>query len=690
MNIISSALALFFITYSFQVMSMEDPIDIEQDWSEINVSEDNAGVLREKYEGLIPTNLAQNTFNNLAWKGYDYIELNVSGKFGAERKLKFYLGGYQLQDKENNTKIRKEFDQIRPSRAKAINSHVRSLHLVNVEIKDGWLYLTYKIYSTIKKERTFTVKTQIPPDFPFDVFSRTIKISDQPQLDLIKKYYSIIPLQLYHSHLHALRFTDQVYVDIEDILPDSHRLRRQPIFLEGYQKGKDKKNNELKKEFINNQAPSSMRRFAYDIPFDLLGIEKKDDQLVLEYGYKPSRTANAFSLFSNTAPDYYKFKIATVIPPNFPNDKTDFLNETLDQKLIKGAINEGPLAGLNARDLGATFHRRFAGKIFRSQFLADNGIDLLNNYIRQKYDKNLKTDMNANTHGFGKSGGSYSMLEIEKCKELGITCIHPYSQNPDLRAYVDGTDPRDIPKDSNSRGNVYKRKTVNFFVNKENQQKLGIICNGEDSENATCGFGTKDNFSPITLEGDVKDLLISIKNFLNAGLPGVFHCKGGIHRTGQIEALIMLLFANHENQLAIWANSDEKNLKTEINSKIYGNINECGKYLARKSDKSLWDLVTATWFDYERSTPLERHYVLTAQGMPRKENIGFIRAFGNLALEVKSAVTKLELEKQEVNGSSVFAKINLPIETQAYTFVNVEVIELWLELIKLFNKQISQ
>lgn len=638
------------------------------------------------YAGLIPKNPSRQAFNPL-WKE-DFLSFRVTDSSGKMRNVQIFLKDFEEGNAEANAQAKAQFYAQSPGMA--MQSYKNMLQLEKVQPLNGWLHLSYSYkqsriacYGFATAAKTLDFKTKIPENYPLDVldldpnsfeeissstssdsgyeeyvelFGQKLKNKDDAKL--LIKYAGLIPVKQYRTAFNGFNFSEYVIMLIPDLISSQPKTRKVSFKIYG---GPQKH-----EDYVNKIRPSKtslVTNFSY---LDLISIAEDNGSLVLEFGYLKVKSQN-----------YNTFKVFTQIPLNYPNEDLSYMTEGLVQQKVNAPISAGTLAGLNARDLGKIFDPRFEGLVIRSQYLKPIELETVNSYVNNCGQKALKTSMNLNIHGFG--GGhvseTYSLEEIKKCQSMGLICLHPYNSNPKLRAYVDGVDPRTIPQTSKDRGNVYNNSTVKYFFNQEAHEMLALKF---DENSGKWGFGENEQFEAAMLEGNLVDLISSIKNFLLAGLPGVFHCKGGIHRTGQVEALFILLFAHRDNSLAMWSNFTEENLFDVGNYRIKGYFSDLLNCACGRSDKTYTEALWGSMYENRKVTPIEWNYVLSSQGMPRQENIDFIRDFGRFA-QIFAELTK---NKSVEDAYQDFLSMNMPWVTQ-------EVFMLWHEVIGIFNKAID-
>jgi hypothetical protein len=630
---------------------------------------------KQKYAGLIPRNAPRHAFNKL--ESEDNVSLPVMSPNDARwRHVVFSLKGLNKE----------KFKQIMPG--SAWSSHKQNLELKNIVVNNNILELTYEYrlsrlgtWGFAAGAQQFSVQTVIPANYPNDfeelddefedvhanssdyeeyifVENYGSKLKDKAEKKLLIKYSGLIPVEIYRNTFNDFKDKDTVVLTIKDKLTDKYR--RVSFNIDG----------DLE-EFRTNIRPSNtsvVSNFSY---LDLISIEVIDNNIILEFAYWESPKV----MLKLQSQSYYSFKVKAEIPKNYPNEDLKYMTQELIQEKVNKPIDCGILAGLNARDVGK--HFGYEGLVLRSQYLSPEEIKKVNEYFGNQGHGELKTMMNLNIHGFG--GGphaeNYSMKEIHACEEMGLTCLYPYHKNPQLRAYVDGEDPRTIPTLSRDRGNVFNATTVKYFIDEESRTKLGLVF---DETTQKWGFDNNNNFEEAILEGNVIDLFTITKNFINAGLPAAFHCKGGIHRTGQVEAVFMLLFALKNNEVAMWSEAKPENLNDVCSYRFKGYFSDAYNYLLGLNDKNLYDVLCGSFWENKQLTPLEWNYVLSSQKMPRKENIMFIRDLG-------AFVKAYEEDIKNNSAEEAYTKFL----TRNIDWVTKDIFMAWYDLTQTFNSAVD-
>jgi len=648
--------------------------------------QDQHSINKSFFSGLVPSNPARQAFNALSHQ--DSVSFRIESTHGV-REVLVFLKNFEEGEAEANAKHKDIFKTLMPGYA--YREYKNTLKLEKIIAQNSWLYLTYSYLPSRAAGLGFAglpinleFKTKIPTGYPDDIVALDIdsfeeisasssdsygrevyaelygkNLINKEDEKLLIKYAGLIPVNQYRSAFNGFSSDEYVLMHILDEYSSNPKTRKVAYKIYGGPENLD--------DYRKNLRPSKTSLVTNYNYLELISIAEENNYLVLEFGYLRVKSRS-----------YNKFKVCTQIPHNYPHEDLSYMTQSLVQQKVNAPINNGALAGLNARDLGKIFNPCYEGLIIRSQYLKPLELETVNAYIQEAAKENLKTSMNLNIHGFG--GGhikeTYSLEEINKCESMSVICIHPYHKNPQRRAYVDGVDPRTIPQASKDRGNVYNNGTIKYFFSEEAQQMLGLKFNDASGK---WGFG-EENFEPAILAGDVIDLINSVKNFLQAGLPGVFHCKGGIHRTGQVEALFILLFAGRDNSIAMWSNPAAENLSNLGNYRLKGYFSDFLNCACGRSDKGFAEVLSGSFYENRKVTPIEWNYVLSSQGMPRQENIDFIRDFGRFAQvfdELMKTHSTIEDAYQDFLSKNIL-------------WVTQEIFMSWFEVVGIFNMVINE
>ena len=205
--------------------------------------------------------------------------------------------------------------------------------------------------------------------------------------------------------------------------------------------------------------------------------------------------------------------------------------------------------------------------------------------------------------GFGGSGGTYNLEELEESQARGITFLHSYHPDPKLTVYMDGTDPSKIVEDDPHHGNIYDPKTVaKFLPDKKVREKLLIDKSMEKNR---------------IILGDTQDFFQSIENMIDAPWPLLIHCKGGRHKTGMFSLVFEYL---------AWQSSLDQQYGGNVSVPAYKN--RFANWWGGKG--SFWNFLFGGPFHVPNFlAPAEANYARHNMSVFRRKNIDFIRGIAS-------------------------------------------------------------